>query len=1095
MDRQSAHAIDLTTSQKCVNDLVSLLTLQAVWAASDRASIAQGLSDVLARILHLDFVYLRSGGTGVDLFQAAPALGLSDELLSVGEYLDQEFGDLVVNWPPSARVQMGKEEFSVAKVGLGMQCEFGVVVAGSRRDRFPEPHETVVLSLATNQAAVALQDAHRRDEQARASKGLDEQVSQRTRELAAANEELRKENARRRRMEQSLRESEINLRKIINTLPTTAWSTRADGYCDFLSDRWLEYAGLSAEEAEGWGWASCIHPDDVEPLTRYWKSCLDTGSPVDTEARIRRSDGVYRWFLFRANPLRDETGKIARWYGTNIDIEDRKNADVALAASERDLKLSIDTIPGLTWFCRADGAAEFLNKQWCDYTGLSGSEALGWNWAQAIHPDDLPHLQRRWLEALSSNRADETEARIRRFDGEYRWFLFRTNPLLDEDGNVLKWYGTNIDIEDRKRATEALRASELNLRELTETIPEMLWSATAEGAIDYCNIRFQKYTGFSNQDLMGDGWKQTIHPEDAARVGPVWMNCVATGAPYQVEVRTLHAADGTYRWCAVAALPLLDDQQRILRWHGTIVDVHDRKLAEVELLRSERDARLIVDCIPVQVAVLGPSGNVELVNRPMAEFFGRSVEELNDWRTNDWVPEEELPRVRAAMEESFATGRPFEMENRLRRFDGVYRWTQVRGYPLKDANGDIVHWYFSFVDLEERKQAEEALRRSQGFLAEAQKISSTGSFSWNLDTDELILSEELYRIFEFDRGEVVTRDRLRALVHPDDKALIDEISHQIREDSGYIEFEIRLRFADDRVKHVRVLGHMHENPNGQPECLGAVQDVTQAQKAAAALDKARSELAHVSRVMSLGALTASIAHEVNQPLSGIITNAGTCLRMLATDPPNIEGALETARRTIRDGNRAAEVIARLRQLFTKKTAAMDVFDLNEATREVLALLSMDLLRSSVILRVEIDDDEPALVMGDRVQLQQVILNLVRNAADAMRNVHDRARDLLVRVYGEGGEVTFLVKDAGTGFDAKETGRLFDAFYTTKNDGMGIGLSVSRTIVEGHGGEILAGPNDGPGATFRFSIKRAVTPDQRRTVGVAFTNASTAMGQA
>jgi signal transduction histidine kinase len=223
--------------------------------------------------------------------------------------------------------------------------------------------------------------------------------------------------------------------------------------------------------------------------------------------------------------------------------------------------------------------------------------------------------------------------------------------------------------------------------------------------------------------------------------------------------------------------------------------------------------------------------------------------------------------------------------------------------------------------------------------------------------------------------------------------------------------------------------------------------------------------------MSLGALTASIAHEVNQPLAGIMTNASTCLRMLGAEPPNIEGARETARRTIRDGNRAGDVIKRLRALFSKTAIVTETVDLNEATRGVLALLFNDLLRSRIVLRVELDDD-PLLVTGDRVQLQQVILNLVRNASDAMRDVDDRPRDLMVRADREDeGRVRLIVKDAGVGFAPQDVDRLFDAFYTTKSDGMGIGLSLSRSIIESHGGKLRAEPNDGPGATFSFFIPR------------------------
>src|SRR4051794_18900637 len=274
---------------------------------------------------------------------------------------------------------------------------------------------------------------------------------------------------------------------------------------------------------------------------------------------------------------------------------------------------------------------------------------------------------------------------------------------------------------------------------------------------------------------------------------------------------------------------------------------------------------------------------------------------------------------------------------------------------------------------------------------------------------------------------------------------------------------------DGSIKYIHVVAHGSPDSAGNGlEYFGAVQDVTQRRFTEEALDKVRSELAHVTRVMSLGALTASIAHEVNQPLAGIMTNAGTCLRMLAADPPNIEGARETARRTLRDGNRAGDVIARLRALFEKKAAMSETVDLNEATRGVLALLFSDILRNHVILRIEIGD-EPLLVTGDRVQLQQVILNLVRNALDAMREVNDRPRDLLVRADTESGRARLVVRDAGVGFAPQDAERLFDAFYTTKSDGMGIGLSLSRSIIESHGGMLWAEPNHGPGAAFSFFI--------------------------
>jgi C4-dicarboxylate-specific signal transduction histidine kinase len=266
-----------------------------------------------------------------------------------------------------------------------------------------------------------------------------------------------------------------------------------------------------------------------------------------------------------------------------------------------------------------------------------------------------------------------------------------------------------------------------------------------------------------------------------------------------------------------------------------------------------------------------------------------------------------------------------------------------------------------------------------------------------------------------------------------------------------------------------MVAHATRDEDGRLEYIGAVQDVTARRLSEQALGKAQSELARVARVTALSTLTASIAHEVSQPLSGIVTNASTCLRMLAAEPPDVDGARETARRTIRDGNRASDVIARVRALFTNQESATESVDLNEATREVLALLLTELQQHRVMLQTQLAHDLPA-VTADRVQLQQVILNLLRNACEAMVDVHDRPRRLLIRTERDDGDrVRMSVRDAGVGVDPQSMTKLLDAFYTTKAAGMGIGLSVSRSIIESHHGRLWAEPNDGPGATFSFSI--------------------------
>jgi PAS domain S-box-containing protein len=494
---------------------------------------------------------------------------------------------------------------------------------------------------------------------------------------------------------------------------------------------------------------------------------------------------------------------------------------------------------------------------------------------------------------------------------------------------------------------------------------------------------------------------------------------------------------------------------------------------ERELKRSEVLKAAIVDSALDCIVTIDHEGCITEFNPAAEHTFGyRREEVLGKHLADTIIPPSLREKHRRGFARYLVTGEARVLGKRIEmravRADGSE-------FPLELAITRIpLEGPPSFTgylrDITERKRAEQEVRRSQAFLAEAQHLSRIGSFSWRVATDEIIWSEQLYRIFQIDQDAQVTFELIGTRIHPEDLSVFQEHIERSRRDGSHVQLEFRLRMPDGAVKYVHVVAHARGD-HGQLEYIGAVQEVTERRSSEEALSKARSELAHVARVTSLGVLTASIAHEVNQPLSGIITNAGTCLRMLAADPPNVDGARETARRTIRDGNRASEVITRLRALYGKKEPTIESVDLNEATREVIALSLSELQRNRVIVRPELADDLPP-VAGDRVQLQQVILNLIRNGSDAMSSVDDRPRQLLIRTErDEGDRVRLTVQDAGTGFDAQAVDRLFEGFYTTKNDGMGIGLSVSRSIIESHHGRLRATLNNGPGATFSFSIPR------------------------
>lgn len=495
---------------------------------------------------------------------------------------------------------------------------------------------------------------------------------------------------------------------------------------------------------------------------------------------------------------------------------------------------------------------------------------------------------------------------------------------------------------------------------------------------------------------------------------------------------------------------------------------------ERELKRSEVRKAAIVDSALDCIVTIDHEGCITEFNPAAEHTFGyRRDEVLGRHLADVIIPPSLRERHRQGFARYLATGEARVLGKRI-------EMTAVRAdgseFPVELAIARIpLDGPPSFTgclrDITERKRAEHELRRSEAFLAEGQHLGQIGSFSWRVATDEITWSAELYRIYELEIGVPVTIELIRSRVHPEDVSLIEKMKmvDQEREGGHDFEWHFRLLMPDHSIKHMHAVAHATRDQDGQLEYIASVQDVTARKLAEEARDRARSELTHVARVMSLGMLTASIAHEINQPLSGIVTNASTCMRMLAADPPNVEGARETARRTIRDGNRASEVVTRLRALFGKKETTNESVDLNDVAREVLALSSSELHRNRVILQQELADDLP-LVTGDRVQLQQVILNLVRNASDAMSGVDDRPRQLLIRTQrGEADRVILTVQDAGTGFDPQAVDKLFEGFYTTKNDGMGIGLSVSRSIIESHHGRLWATLNNGPGAAFSFSV--------------------------
>ena len=873
-----------------------------------------------------------------------------------------------------------------------------------------------------------------------------------------------------------------------------------------------------------------------------------------------------------------------------------------------DLSRVLDGLPAMVWTAVPDGNVDFVNQRWSDYTGLGLGDARGWKWQSVIKMDDLPRLLERWRSILASGQPGEMEARIRRLDGQYRWFLVQANPIRDDAGQIVKWCGVSIDMEDRKRADDDLHASDRDARQILDGMPGLVATFTPDGEVEGVNRQVLEYFGMTVDELKNWGTGDAVHPEDLPRCVEIFANAIASGEPFELECRS-RRFDGVYRWFQSRGYPSRDSNGRIVRWYNLLIDIDDRKRAEyalrksqTELRHAQRELQRTMDSIPVLVSAFHADGTRIFVNKTWEISTGLTLQDVTDETQASLRPhchpDDAAPLARK-IDAALADGEPLPFEVRLRCANGEYRWHSFRRVPLRDENGAIIRWYSSGFDIHDRVMAEEALRRSEAFLAKGESASLTGTFSWDFATGAFTWSEQLYRIYEFEPGAQITFELIATRYHPDDKALIARVAEQAR--SGGIpnfDYSHRLLMPNGSIKHVRVVAHRNQSEDGRVEYFGAVQDVTQRHLAdearrlsegrwtrivdnsaigiavndlkgrfevanaafqkltgfteeelrefrycditepqfreqnltaladllrgkrdqfnieeqcrckdgrviwvrsnisllpgadgsprnilaiiedissrKAAEDSLRTTQARLARAAELATgaeLSASIAHEINQPLAGIINNANTCLRMLGAEPPNVDGARETARRTLRDGNRASEVVKRLRALFGKDQPMFEPVDLNEAAREVIALLLNGIQANRVVLRTEFASDLPS-VEGDRLQLQQVILNLIRNAIDAMTAVDDRIRQLTITTQrDEGNHVRLKVKDTGIGLAPDAVDRVFESFYTTKSGGMGIGLAICRSTIEGHHGRLWAETNDGPGVTFSFSIPR------------------------
>jgi PAS domain S-box-containing protein len=741
--------------------------------------------------------------------------------------------------------------------------------------------------------------------------------------------------------------------------------------------------------------------------------------------------------------------------------------------SEHRLRLVIDTVPAMLHSARPDGYVDFFNKRWLEYVGVSLEDISGWRWTDVIHPDDVEDVVDKWRSSVATGRPFEAEARFRRADEQYRLMLLRKVPLRDEAGSIVKWYGSATDIEDRKRAEQELKVSEEKHRVIVEAASDAVISMDESGGILLANPATARIFGYDPVELIGKPLT-VLMPEFMRKLHEAgFRRYLATGERHLnwqgAEVTALRK-NGQEFPVEVSFGEMTRNGHKVFT--GFIRDISEKKRAENELRRQKELFQKIFENIPVIIAFRGQDRRIETVNPEFERAMGWTLKEIRGQNLDIYALFFPDPDSRQMALDLMAASTGEWNDLKVSVKDG--RVIDVATTFLRLSDGSTLG---IGQDITERKRAEAELRESEARFRLV--ADSAPVLIWMSGTDKLCTYfNKPWLDFTGRSLEQELGNGWAEGVDPEDLQRCLDTYIQSFDRREAFRMEYRLRRHDGEFRWVLDIGAPRFNPDGSfAGYIGSCIDVTEKRRAEEQLRQAQENLARVSRVIAMGELAAAIAHEVNQPLGAVVTNASASLRWLAGQPPNLGEAREAIDRTVRDANRASEVIVKIRALLQKVPPQMEQLDVNVVIREVLTLADNELLRSGIAVQTDLAPDVPK-VFGDRVQLQQVLLNLILNGIDAMRTITHRPRELRIKSATHPDGVLIQVHDSGDGVNPEQANHIFDPFFTTKPQGIGIGLSVGRSIVEAHGGRLWFTPGASHGVVFQFTVPKADTSDER-----------------